>query len=178
LSSSIEEGDFKAGFYYDLKFLIGITYIIFFIFNVLSGLILSTKFGIIILIFLSIETFLDIQEFVEVKVPRYGWKCSRDTYKLACVFLVMGVLLVPIADFLIYSEIITKAPAYLSVIFFFLIIVLIAIPILGIFFTLTCYLNFYHSLGISLWKRDKEIIEAYSKNSFFYRKFHRRKRQI
>lgn len=177
MSGSLEESDSKAGFYYDLKFLTSLAYIVFIIFGVLSRLVFSVEFGAAFLVFLSIFTFMDLQEFVEIKVPRHGW-VSRDTYRLASVFLVTGVWVVPIADSLMNSGIITRLPTSISVAIFLLSMVLIIIPILGLVFVLDFYLDFYRSIGISPWKKDKELIETYSKHSFFYSKLIRRKKQI
>ena len=169
------ESDSKAGFYNDLKFLISLMFIFFFVFVFLSGLLSSTNIAIVILVFISILTFLELQEFVEVKVPRHGWKCSRFNYKLASAFLLMGVLLVPMANNVMDSGIITRLPSYLSVILFFCLLGFLVIPLLGIVLALFCYLDFASSLGISVWRRDREIIEAISKYSFFYRVFRRKR---
>jgi len=176
LLDPLEENYSKAGFYHDLKFLILLAYTLFFLFTVLSGNMLLTKIHEITLIFISLLVFLDLQEFVEIRVSRYGWKCSRFNYRLASAFLVMGVLLVPIADYLMNGGLITKLALVPSIIFFFLFVGFLVTPIIGIVLALTCYLDFARSLQISFWRRDKEIIEAISKHSFFYRKFSRRKR--
>jgi len=171
------ESDSKAGFCHDLEVLFSLMYIFFFVFVVLSGLLFSTSIAIFSVVFLSLSMFLNLQGFVEVKVPRYGWKCSRLDYKLASAFLLMEVLFVPIVNNVMYSGIITRLPTDLSVILFFCSIGFLVIPfILGIIFALLCYLDFASSLGISAWRRDREIIEAISKYSFFYRNVFRRKR--
>jgi len=176
LSDPFGVSDSRAGFYYDLKFLIGLMYILFVVLIGISGFLFSIEIGEISIIFLSILTFLDLQAFVEVRVPRYGWKCSRFIYKLASALLLAGVLLVPIVNSLLNSGIIVELPQHSSIVLFFLSIGFLMIPILGMILTLVCYLDFAQSLGTSPWKRDKEIVEAISKHSFFYRKIFRRKR--
>jgi hypothetical protein len=172
LSGSFDESDSRAGFYYDIKFIICLTYVLFFIITLLSGPIFSTGTNEVpsLLIFLSLSIFMDLQEFVEVKVPRHGWKCSKSNYKFACIFLTVGTLLVSIADYLINIGAVAELSTYQSILLFFLSMGFLAIPIIGMVLTLVCYLDFAHSLGISMWRRDKEIIEAISKHSFFYHK--------
>jgi hypothetical protein len=128
LSGSLEESDSKAGFYYDLKFLIGLVYIAFLILVILSGSILSIRIEYIGLIFLSLLSFLDLQEFAEVRIPRYGWKGSRSDYRVASVLLAIGILLVPIAGSLMNSGIITRLPASISIALFLSSIGFLIIP--------------------------------------------------
>lgn len=177
MSSLLEEGDSKAGFYYDLKFLIILIYVPFFVFAVLqSGFDLSTGFYITNTIFLSLLILLDLQEFIEVMVPRYGWKCSKLNYRLSTTFLVLGVLVVSITGHL-NSRIITKLPLYLSFALLLLSVGLLGVPLLGIVFALICYSDFASSRGVSIWRRDQEITDAVSNHSFFYQHLFRRKKQ-
>lgn len=170
MSSSFEESDSKAGFYYDIKVLVVLAYVVFFVSTLVLGLILSVGVSGITLTFLGLMLFLDLQEFIEVRVPRYGWRCSKSIYKLASAFLLIGALLVPIATQLMNSGIAATIPPQTSILLFLLSMGLMAAPIVGIALALICYLDFASSLKISLWKRDKEVIEAISKHSFFYRK--------
>jgi hypothetical protein len=175
--TNLEESDSNAGFYYDLKVVTGIVYVIFAVIliylMVFSGYVLSTDFYSAILVFLSLFVFLDLQEFIEVKVPRYGWKCSKSNYRLASAFLLLGVLTAPIGNFLLN---LTDSPIVWNVILFFLSIgLLIAIPIMGFLFAIICYLDFMQALKLSFWKRDQEVIKIISKHSIFYRKLSRHK---
>lgn len=165
-----EESDSKAGFYYDIKFLVMLIYILFAISSFALGPILSVNIFEVTLMFLSLLIFFDLQEFIEVRVPRYGWKCSRIVYKLASAILIVGALLVPIATRLINSEMIIGLPQHASVLLFLFFLGSLTIPILGIALALICYLDFANSLGISLWRRDKDVVAAISEYSFFYRK--------
>ena len=101
-----EQGNSRAGFCFDLKLLIGFAGNLFFVFVVLAGS-LTTRIDRVILVFLSLLSFLDLQESVEVRIPRYGWKCSSSNYKLASTFLLLGFLLVPISDYLLSGDMVT-----------------------------------------------------------------------
>ncbi|MGB9854720.1 MAG: hypothetical protein ACPLRY_07970 [Candidatus Bathyarchaeales archaeon] len=170
MSGACEEGDWKAGFYYDLKFVVSISYVTFMVaFIAIRGLSGFTDFTVIILIFLCIVTYLDLQEFIEVKVPRHGWKCSKKIYKFASALLIISLFLTPMGEYLLNSGLAIRLPF-----FFFLSIGLMSIPmLLGLIFALTCYLDF-ESLQ-RFCRRDKEISAALLKHSYFYSKIFGRK---
>jgi len=180
LADSLEESDSKAGFYYDLKFLTCLAYLAFLVLIILSEIMLSIgiELGLTSLIFLSFVFFLDLQEFAEVRVPRYGWKGSRSDYRIASSLLATGIPLMLIAGSLMNSEVITRLPTSLSIILFFSCMGFAIIPVVGLIFYLIFILNFTRLHGFSLWARDRQILEVYSKHSFFYRKLFRRKKQI
>jgi len=181
LADSLEESDSKAGFYYDLGFLTCLAYLAFLIFIILSGIGLSigVEVGLTSFVLLSFVFFLDLQGFAEVKVPRYGWKGSRSDYRIASSLLAMGIPLVLIAGCLMDSGVITRLPTSLSIILFFSCMGFLIIPVVGLIFYLIFILNFTRLHGFSLsWARDRQILEVYSKHSFFYRKLLRRKKQI
>jgi hypothetical protein len=171
MPNSCEEGDSKAGFYYDLKFVIALLYVIFVAASlVLLGLSAFADFPI--LVFLCILLYLDLQEFIEVRVPRYGWKCPKNNYKIASALLMISLFLIPVGEYLLDSKIAVRSP-----LFFFLLLGLMFVPaLLGMIFALTCYMDFGHSLGF--WKKDEEIIKAFIKHSYFYRYLHYFHRKI
>ncbi|MDH7477784.1 MAG: hypothetical protein QHH17_05320 [Candidatus Bathyarchaeota archaeon] len=164
-----EEADSKAGFYYDLKFVIGLLYIVFVIVYVLLlDFSIFTDFTALVLVFLSLMGYLDLQETIEVRVPRYGWKCSKRDFRLASAFLIASLFLIPVGTFLLRSRIAAEHP-----LIFILSLALLFIPTLsGIVFALNCYLDFGRALGY--WKRDEEITKAFLKHSYFYRKIFRK----
>lgn len=177
MATNFEESDYKAGFYYDLKILLVIIYLFFAImllYSIISsGHFPSTDFYIVISVSLGLWVFLDLQEFIEVKVSRHGWKCSKLNYKLSSAFLLLGVLTAPIANFLLNIE---RLPAIWSIATFFSsIIFLMVFPILGIAFAMTCYADFTEALKLSFFQKDKELTQVLSKHSVFYRKLSRNK---
>lgn len=129
-------------------------YIIFTaVFVVSSGLSALADFGVVVLVFLSLMSYLDLQETIEVRVSRYGWKCSKRDYKIASAFLIISLFLIPVGYCLLTSRIAVAHP-----LIFFLSLALLLIPALvGILFALNCYMGFGSSLG------------------YFYRKIHRQK---
>jgi len=182
MSKNFESDDWKVGFYYDLKFLIAGAYSFF----VIVVLILHFYFRFMLddlfstgLIFLCLLIFLDLQEFMEVKVSRYGWICSKFEYKLASALLLLSILLVPVASFILdfLGENGWRLPQHLGFISFLFSAGLLILPIItGIALTLSCYLDFLHELNLSLWKRDPEITEVLLQYSFFYRRIFGRKK--
>lgn len=80
MDSTCEESYLKAGFYYNLKFVTALLFLIFMV--VFAVLHVLADFAIFALIFLCTLFYLDLQEFIEVKVPLYGWKCSKSDYKI------------------------------------------------------------------------------------------------
>jgi len=167
MCGSYEESDMKAGFYYDLKFVMFLLYVIFLVvFVVLWGL--SADFAMFGSIFLCIIFYLDLQAFIEVRIPRYGWKCSKNDYKLASALLIISPSLIPIGRYFLDTI------AVWSPLFFILSVGLETIPmLLGIVFALTCYLDFGNSLRF--WKKNEEITNILLKHSYFYRKIFGRK---
>lgn len=126
-------------------------------------------FGVVVLVFLSLMSYLDLQETIEVRVSRYGWKCSKRDYKIASAFLIVSLFLIPIGYCLLTSRIAVAHP-----LIFFLSLALLLIPALvGMLFALNCYMGFGSSLGC--WKKDEQITQAFLKHSYFYRKIHRQK---
>lgn len=167
MCGSYEENDSKAGFYYDLKFVMGLLYFIFMVvFIVLSA---SVEFSIFTLIFLCVLVYLDLQEVIEVRVPRYSWKCSKSNYKIASALLIISLFLIPVGKCFLDSGVAVRLPFFLP-----LSLGLISIPmLLGMVFALTCYLDFGRSLGF--WSKDAEIAKVFLKHSYFYRKIYGRK---
>jgi hypothetical protein len=164
-----EEGDSKAGFYYDLKILVGLLYVISVVSVILLGLSAFEGFGVITLMFLVLMVYLDAQETVEVRVPRYGWICSRKDFRFASAFLVISLFLIPVGNYLLTSRIAVMHP-----LIFLLSLVLLLLPaLLGLVFALSCYMDIGRSLGY--WKKDEQITQAFLKHSYFYRKIHRQK---
>ncbi|MEM2459554.1 MAG: hypothetical protein QXG66_04915 [Candidatus Bathyarchaeia archaeon] len=170
MSGSYEESDLKAGFYYDLKFVVSLLYTTFIVvFAVFEGLSAFTDFAVSILLFLCIMTYLDLQEFIEVRVPRCGWKCSKKNYKFASALLMISLFLTPMGKYFLDSGSATRIPLV-----FFLSVALMLIPmLLGMIFTLTCYLDFGSPPRLK--GKDKEITTALLKHSYFYRKIFGRK---
>ena len=160
------DGDLKAGFYYDLKIVVVLLYAVFVIVSVVVlGLGALADFVAISLLFVVLLFYLDLQETIEVQVPRYGWKCSKKDYRLASALLIISLFLIPIGNFLLTSGIAAKHP--LS---FLLSLMLLSAPfILGMAFALSCYMDFGRSPG---WKKDKEIIKVFQEHSYFHRKIH------
>lgn len=170
MSGSYEENDLKAGFYYDLKFVVCLLYVIFIVvFVVFWGLSALADIALFVLVFLCIVAFLDLQEFIEVRVPRYGWKCSKKNYKFASALLIISLFLIPVGEYFLDNEITVGLPFL-----FFLSLGLMLIPmLLGMVLALTCYLDFGSSLGFL--KKDEEITKVFLKHSYFYRKIFGRK---
>lgn len=170
MSGSYEESDSNAGFYYDLKFLMSLLYVIFIVvFIALMELLAFADFAVLNLIFLCIGAYLDLQEFAEVIVPRYGWKFSKNNYKIASTLLIISIFSILMGKYFLESELALRLP-----LFFFLSVGLMLIPTLvGFIFTLTCYLDIRSSLGF--WRKDEEITRVFLKHSYFYRKIFGRK---
>ncbi|MGQ9625023.1 MAG: hypothetical protein ACUVT9_06595 [Candidatus Bathycorpusculaceae bacterium] len=175
MSDSCEEGGSKAGFYYDIKFVISLLFIVFTVVSfLLLGLGLLTlltfsDFGVVTLVFLSLMTYLDLQETIEARIPRYGWICSKKDFKLASAFLLVSLLLTPIGYCLLSSGIAAKHP----IAFLFSSALLIVPILLGIGFVLSCYLAMGETLGYG--KKDEEITKTLLKHSYFYPKIRGRK---
>lgn len=170
MNCSCDEGDLKAGFFYDIKFVVGLLFIVFAAFSfLLGGLSAFSDFGVIVIVFLSLMAYLDLQETIEVQVPRHGWVCSKRDFKLASAFLLVSLLLTPIGYYLLSSEIAAKHPLT----FLFSLALLLVPTLLGIAFALNCYLAMGRPLGY--WKKDEEIAKALLKHSFFYPKTYGRK---
>ncbi len=164
-----EECDSKAGFYFDLKIVVGLLYMVFIISVsslILLGLWTFEDFGVVTLMFLVLMVYLDVQETVEVRIPRYGWVCSKKDFRLASAFLVISLFLIPVGDYLLTSRIAAAHP----LIFLFSLAVLLVPALLGIVFALNCYIDFGRSLGY--WKKDEQIVQAFLRHSYFYRKIH------
>ncbi|MEM2947755.1 MAG: hypothetical protein QXN96_05935 [Candidatus Bathyarchaeia archaeon] len=169
MSGSVEEGDLKAGFYYDLKFVMLLLYVVFIIvFVAWGGLSAFTDFAMFNLIFICIITYLDLQEFIEVKVPRHGWKNLKSNYKIASAFLIISLFFVSMGEYFFDSKLAARSPF-----FFVLSLGLMLTPILGIIFALTCYLDYEGTKR--LWEKDNEIAGALLNHSYFYRKIFGRK---
>ena len=162
-----EEGDSKAGFYYDLKIVVGLLYMVFVIslaFMFLLGLWAFEDFGLVTLMFSVLMVYLDVQITFEVRVPSYGWVCSKKDFRLASALLMISLFLIPAGNYLLTSRIAVAHP----LIFLFSLALLLVPALLGIVFALNCYLDFGHSLGY--WKKDNEVVKALLRHSYFYRK--------
>jgi hypothetical protein len=165
-----EEGDSKAGFYYDLKIVVGLLYLAFAAFFIplfLLGFSALADFGLISFTFSVLLVYLDLQMAGEVVIPRYGWVCSRKDFRLASALLVVSLFLIPVGDYLFNSKI-----AAINPITFLLSLTLLSLPaLLGIAFALSCYIDMGRSFGY--WRRNEQITKALLKHSYFYRKIHK-----
>jgi len=164
-----EEGDSKAGFYYDLKTVVGLLYLACAAFIILLRFSALADFGVISLMFSVFLVYLDLQGVAEAIIPRYGWICSKKDFRFASAFLVISLFLIPVGNYLLTSRIAVMHP-----LIFLLSLVLLLLPaLLGLVFALSCYMDIGHSLGY--WKKDEKITQAFLKHSYFYRKIHRQK---
>jgi len=53
---------------------------------------------------------LDVQETVEVRVPLYGWVCSKEDFRLASALLMISLFLIPVGNYLLTSRIAAAHP--------------------------------------------------------------------
>jgi len=164
-----EEGDSKAGFFYDLKIVVGLLYLAFAAFIILLRFSALADFGVISLMFSVFLVYLDLQGVAEAIIPRYGWVFSKKDFRFASAFLVISFFLIPVGNYLLTSRIAVMHP-----LLFLLSLVLLSLPaLLGIAFALSCYIDMGRSFGY--WRRNEQITKALLKHSYFYRKIHRLK---
>jgi len=164
-----EEGYSRAGFFYDLKIVVGLLYLAFVLFVILHGFSALADFGIVSLMFLVLSVYLNVQEVAEVVVPHYGWVFLKRDFRFASAFLVVSLFLIPVGNYLLTSGIAVTHP-----LIFLLSLALLSLPtLLGIVFALSCYVEVGRSIGN--WKKDKRITQALLKYSYFYRKIHKQK---
>jgi len=165
-----EEGDSKAGFYYDIMIVIGLLYIAFVAFLIIiKGFWALADIGFVSSMFVIILVYIDVQWAAEVIVPHYGWIFSKKDFRHASAFLLISFFLIPAGYYLLTSGIAAMHP-----IIFLSSLVLMVIPaLLGMTFALSCYIDIVRRIG---WKKDKYITQALlKKHSYFYRKIHKPK---
>jgi hypothetical protein len=164
-----EEGDSKAGFYYDLKVVVVLLVLGFCRFYYSVKIFGFSGFGVISLMFSVFLVYLDLQGVAEAIIPRYGWVFSKKDFRFASAFLVISLFLIPVGNYLLTSRIAVMHP-----LLFLLSLVLLSLPaLLGLVFALSCYIDMGRSFGY--WRRNEQITKALLKHSYFYRKIHRLK---
>jgi len=166
-----EEGDSKAGFYYDIMIVIGLLYIAFVAFLIIIkgfwalaniGFASVNAMSVIILVYIA------IQLAAEVVVPHYGWIFSKKDFRLASAFLLISFFLIPAGCYLLTSGIAVIHP----IISLFSFVLMVTPALLGMTFALSCYIDIGRRIG---WNKDKYITQALLKHSYFYRKIHKSK---